>query len=89
LAEAGNTVGAIQIAGTTNAYQIPFFVVACDYVILGEEMFAASAHFAQDELHLGSLRAEDIIKGVSIGLMIVGALLFTFGNEGLVNIMIK
>ena len=46
LAEAGNTVGAIQIAGTTNAYQIPFFVVACDYVILGEEMFAA-AHFAR------------------------------------------
>ncbi len=41
LAEPGNTVGAIQIAGTTNAYQIPFFVVACDYVILGEEIFAA------------------------------------------------
>jgi len=89
LAEAGNTVGAIQIAGTTNAYQIPFFVVACDYVILGDEMFAASAHFAKNELHLGSLRAEDIIKAVSIGLMIIGAVSVTLGSTGIKTLMAK
>ncbi|HHY11897.1 MAG TPA: hypothetical protein GX529_04625 [Firmicutes bacterium] len=89
LAEAGNTVGAIQIAGTTNAYQIPFFVVACDYVILGDEMFAAGAHFAENEFHLGSLRAEDIVKALCIGFMVAGALLTTAGSVALTTLMAK
>lgn len=89
LAEAGNTVGAIQIAGTTNAYQIPFFVVACDYVVLGEEMFAAGAHFAKNELHLGSLRGEDIIKAICIVLMVLGAILTSSGSKTLTTLMSK
>jgi hypothetical protein len=89
LAEAGNTVGAIQIAGTTNAYQIPFFVVACDYVILGDEMFAAGAHFAKNQVHLGSLRAEDIIKALCIGLMVIGAFATTSGSTALKSLLAK
>jgi len=89
LAEAGSSVGAIQIAGTTNAYQIPFFVVACDYVILGDEMFAAGAHFSKNEYHLGSLRAEDIVKALCIGFMIVGALMVTSGSTALVSMLSK
>jgi hypothetical protein len=89
LAEAGNTVGAIQIAGTTNAYQIPFFVVACDYVILGDEMFAAGAHFAKNQTHLGSLRAEDIIKALCIGLMVIGAFATTSGSTALKSLLAK
>jgi hypothetical protein len=45
LAETGNSVGAIQIAGTAEASQMPFFVAACDYALIGEEMFAASAYY--------------------------------------------
>lgn len=89
LAEAGNTVGAIQIAGTTNAYQIPFFVVACDYVILGEEMFAAGAHFTNNKTHLGSLRGEDLVKAICIAIMIVGAVMTTAGSNALKTIMSK
>jgi hypothetical protein len=87
LAEAGNTIGAIQIAGTTNAYQIPFFVVACDYVILGDEMFAAGAHFAKNQVHLGSLRGEDLIKALCLLLVIMGALLVSGGSDTLLKIM--
>jgi len=89
LAEAGNTVGAIQIAGTTNAYQIPFFVVACDYVVLGDEMFAAGAHFAKNEVHLGSLRGEDIIKAICIATMVIGALMVSGGSKSLITLMSK
>lgn len=89
LAEAGNTVGAIQIAGTTNAYQIPFFVVACDYVVLGDELFAAGAHFAGNQLHLGSLRGEDILKALCIGLMVIGAIMTTANSTALTAIMGK
>ncbi|HHY75345.1 MAG TPA: hypothetical protein GX500_01015 [Firmicutes bacterium] len=89
LAEAGNTVGAIQIAGTTNAYQIPFFVVACDYVVLGEEMFAAGAHFTNNVVHLGSLRAEDLVKAGCIAIMALGAVLSTLGTDFLTTLMGK
>ena len=89
LAEAGNTIRAVQIAGTSNAYQIPFFVVACDYVVLGDEMFAAGAYFAKNKTHLGSLWGEDLVKGICIAIMVVGAILATFGSTGLKDLMSK
>ncbi|MEX0974404.1 MAG: DUF6754 domain-containing protein [Bacillota bacterium] len=89
LAEAGNTVGAIQIAGTTNAYQIPFFVVACDYVVLGEEMFAAGAHFGKNKTHLGSLRGEDLIKALCIAVIVLGAFMTSAGSNALKTLMSK
>lgn len=89
LAEAGNTVGAIQIAGTTNAYQIPFFVVACDYVVLGEEMFAAGAHFTNNKTHLGSLRGEDWAKAICLAVMVIGAVMATAGSGALKAVMGK
>lgn len=89
LAEAGNTIGAIQIAGTTNINQIPFFVVACDYVVLGDEMFAAGAHFAKNQVHLGSLRGEDVFKAVCIAFVVVGAIMVTTGSTALKTLMGK
>jgi hypothetical protein len=44
LAETGHSTGAIQIAGTAMPSQLPFFVTACDYTLIGEELFAASAY---------------------------------------------
>jgi len=46
LAETGNAIGAIQIAGTAMPAQLPFFVAACDYTLIGEEFFAASAYLS-------------------------------------------
>ena len=41
LAETGNSINAIQIAGTDSTIQLAFFIVACDYTLIGEELFAA------------------------------------------------
>jgi hypothetical protein len=41
LAETGNSVGAMQVAGTDSTIQLSFFMVACDYTLIGEELFAA------------------------------------------------
>jgi hypothetical protein len=46
MAEAGAEVGAIQVAGTANLHQIPFFVAACDYTLIGEELFAGGAYLS-------------------------------------------
>ena len=79
LAETGNSVGAIQIAGTGMPSQLPFFVAACDYTLIGEELFAASAYLSNEPKMLGSLKGQDAGKAIILLLIIVGVLLQTFG----------
>ncbi|OYD17384.1 hypothetical protein CH333_01055 [candidate division WOR-3 bacterium JGI_Cruoil_03_44_89] len=79
LAETGNSIGAIQISGTTSTLQLPFFVASCDYTLIGEEMLAAASYLSGEPVMLGSLKGEDLAKIVMILLIIVGALLTTFG----------
>ena len=62
LAETGNSIGAIQIAGTGSPSQIPFFVTACDYTLIGEEFFTASAYLSNKPELLGSIKGQDIVK---------------------------
>jgi hypothetical protein len=73
LAETGVLAGSIQIAGTDQVSQLPFFVVACDYTLLGEELYAASAYLGREPLLLGTLKAQDYLK--AIVLVCMGALL--------------
>jgi len=81
LAETGNSIGAIQIAGTDSSIQMSFFVVACDFVLIGEELFAASGYLSQDPQVLGSLKGSDYSKLVIVAVMIIGVLLLIFGND--------
>ena len=78
LAETGNAIGAIQIAGTAQPAQLPFFVAACDYTLIGEEFFAASAYLSGEPDQLGSLKGQDVGKLVVAALLIVGCLLATW-----------
>ncbi len=81
LAETAQSVGAIQIAGTTATTQLPFFVVACDYVLIGEEMLAASAVLSKEPNLLGSIRAEDWAKMAIVVFLIVAIVLKMFGID--------
>jgi len=83
LAETGFSTGAIQVAGTANVHQMPFFVVACDYTLIGEELFAASAYLSGEPKLVGSLKGADLIKAVIILVVIVGCVLETLGHHGL------
>ena len=66
LAETGSSVGALQIAGTGSSSQIPFFVTACDYVLIGEEFYAASAYLSGSPEMIGSIKGQDYVKLVCI-----------------------
>ncbi|MFC2172314.1 DUF6754 domain-containing protein [Acidobacteriota bacterium] len=81
LAETGNTAGSIQIAGTDEASQLPFFVTACDYTLIGEELYAASAYLAREPLLLGALKAQDIIKGLAMLWLLAGAILVSLNED--------
>jgi len=77
LAETGNAIGAIQIAGTAETAQLPFFVAACDYTLIGEEFYAASAYLSGEPDQLGSLKGQDVGKVIVIAFMIVGTIVAT------------
>ena len=85
MAETGNSVGAIQIAGTGQPSQLPFFVAACDYTLIGEELFAASAYLSKEPKLLGSLKGQDMGKAVILVAILLGVLLETFNFFQLSN----
>ncbi|KAF0244187.1 MAG: hypothetical protein FD180_2697, partial [Planctomycetota bacterium] len=74
LAETGGSTGAIQIAGTDSITQLPFFIACCDYTLIGEELYAASAYLSREPLQLGSLRSQDAGKIFIIATLLIGAL---------------
>lgn len=74
LAEAGSSIGAIQISGTDQPSQIPFFVAATDYTLIGEELYAASAYLSQDPVLMGPLKAQDWYKLIILAVIVLGVL---------------
>ena len=72
LAETGQSTGAIQIAGTAELAQLPFFVTTCDYTLMGEELYAASAYLSREPVLLGSIKAQDTVKAILMVVMIAG-----------------
>ena len=81
-AETGFAAGSIQIAGTAEVTQLPFFIAACDYTLIGEEFFAAGAYLSQDPALLSTLQAADWAKILLVSLLVIGAVLESFGISG-------
>lgn len=79
LAETGNAAGSIQIAGTARPEQLPFFIAACDYTLMGEELYAASAYLSREPVMTGGLKGQDFVKMLIVILVIIGVVLVTFG----------
>lgn len=83
LAETGNSIGAIQIAGTAQPSQLPFFVAACDYTLIGEELFAASAYLSGSPEELGSLKGQDVGKIIVAVWLLAGCAIATLSVWGI------
>lgn len=79
LAETGAGTGAIQIAGTDADLQLPFFITTCDYTLIGEELYAASAYLSREPILVGTLRGQDIGKALLLLSIVVGTVLATIG----------
>jgi hypothetical protein len=79
LTETGASTGAIQIAGTDSDHQLPFFVTTCDYTLIGEELYAASAYLSREPVQVGTLRGQDMGKGLILGVLLAGTAMATLG----------
>lgn len=82
LAEAGQQVGAMQIAASLSPEQVAFFICTCDYTLIGEELYAASAYLTEEPVQLGSLYGQDRAKLIFFILIIVGVLIATINSIG-------
>jgi len=87
LAETGNSIGALQIAGTDSTIQLSFFIVACDYTLIGEEFFAASGYLTKDPMILGSIKGQDFLKLIIGVIILAGGILSTLGYGYLINLL--
>lgn len=76
-AEGGFAAGSIQVAGTANTHQIPFFIAACDYCLIGEELFAAGAYLSQDPMQVAGIKVQDWGKLAAILLIVIGTITTT------------
>jgi hypothetical protein len=79
LTETGASTGAIQIAGTDSDHQLPFFVTTCDYTLIGEELYAASAYLSREPVQVGTLRGQDLGKAFLLVVLGLGTILATLG----------
>ncbi|MBN4072065.1 hypothetical protein JYT83_01455, partial [bacterium AH-315-F18] len=77
MAETGAACGAIQVAGTDADHQLPFFITACDYTLIGEELYAAGAYLSKQPVLVGTLRGQDIAKAVVMVAVGLGSVLLT------------
>jgi hypothetical protein len=77
--EVGSHAGAVQIAGTDSITQLPFFITTCDYTLMGEELYAASAYLSKEPLLLGSLKGQDWGKLLVIAIILVGVVMQLLG----------
>ena len=75
LAETGSLSGAIQIAGTDAVTQLPFFITTCDYTLIGEELYAASAYLGREPKQIGALKGQDACKAIVMVLLILWMIL--------------
>ena len=87
LAETGNSIGAIQIAGTDSEHQLPFLITACDYTLIGEELYTASAYLSKEPMLLGSIRGQDWGKVVIFAAIVLGVILELAGVSWITTLL--
>ncbi|MEW5951341.1 MAG: hypothetical protein GX447_02180 [Elusimicrobia bacterium] len=96
LAEVGASIGAIQIAGTDVDHQLPFFFTACDYTLIGEELYAAGAYLSKEPMLVSALKVQDfgkLVFMISVAvfslLLIIGAKMEWKGLAGILTEILK
>ncbi len=87
LAETGNSIGAIQIAGTDSEHQLPFLITACDYTLIGEELYTASAYLSKEPMLLGSIRGQDWGKVAIFATIVLGVILELAGINWITTLL--
>jgi hypothetical protein len=69
------------ISGADYLSNVACLAASSDYVMIGEEMLAAGAYLSKDPGQLATIRTQDLVKTVLIGLLVLGIVALTFGSD--------
>ncbi|MCK4787204.1 MAG: hypothetical protein KAV87_25820 [Desulfobacteraceae bacterium] len=83
--DTGSRVDAIQIGGTLGSMEM--ISMMCDYIFIGEELYAASAAITQDKMSMATIAGQDWVKLLAVGLMVLGVLAKMAGSNAILNLM--
>jgi hypothetical protein len=78
ITEEGSKQAVLQVAGAVDVAPLAVMYPSVNHLMVGEEMFAASAYMDNLPVHTGSLLAQDVIRWLLVALLFVasaGALL--------------
>lgn len=84
----GKRIGAMTIAGNTELGMTSFFVVTCDYTLLGEEVYATGAYLSKDTARINAISSQDTIKWIILALFVIGTIAATVGS-GIITTLLK
>ena len=73
--EVASHIGAVQIGATANTAQLPFFMAAADYTLIGEEMYAASAYLSREPVLRGTVVGQDLTRIIIFAIIIIGTII--------------
>jgi hypothetical protein len=62
-------------------------MATCDYVLVGEEIFAASAYVTREPNQLLAIFSQDVLKILVIGLTVLGSLIAIAGSQWMVTLL--
>ena len=85
--ECGARAGAMQIAGSDHQLALPLLAMTMDYLMIGEEIYAAAARITEDPVQLGSITAQDIGKIIIFIIAIIGVIAKIIGSDIIVKLM--
>ena len=66
-----------HVGGASDPNALPFVFVTADETLMGEDMYAAGAYLSGEPWHVGSLMAQDFMRWVIAGVIIVAIIINT------------
>lgn len=79
LVEAAERAGSLTVAGSDNLSAQAVLYAAAQEPLIGEELYAGGAYLGAGPAHAASLRMQDVLRWVVVGLIILGAMLKLVG----------
>ena len=79
--EMAHIMGGMNVGGTGRWIMVYAFAMMCDYVFLGEEIYAAAAQVSEDPIMISGILIEEVGKFFVYILLIVGTLLAAVGLD--------
>ena len=82
LAEGGRRSGATTLAGSDSVATQAMLFATADHPLIGEDLFAGGAYIGRQAEFVGSLSAQDVMRGLIIAAILVGVVVQTIHSLG-------